>query len=375
MKDPRYAKLADVMVGYSTKVSQGDRVLIECTDVPPEFTAELVRRVRAAGGLPFVSTKQNAVLRELYLGADEEQMRLIGDYELYRMRMMDVYIGVRGWLNATEMSDVPTPLMQTVQRLWTEPVHLRQRVQFTRWVVTRFPTPSMAQSAGTSTEGFEDFYFRVCTMDYARMAQEAAKLKQRLERADRVRILGPNTDLEFSVKGIPVVPCVGERNLPDGEVYTAPVRDSVNGTITFNVPTLFNGVVYENVRLTFRDGKVVEACAGPNTERLNAVLDSDEGARYVGEFAIGINPFITKPMNDTLFDEKISGSIHLTPGNAYTIADNGNRSQIHWDMVLIQRPDFGGGEIHLDGECIRKDGLFVAEDLKGLNPDVLAGEG
>ncbi|MGQ9523279.1 MAG: aminopeptidase [Armatimonadota bacterium] len=373
MKDPRYAKLADVMVGYSTKVSDGDRVLIECTDVPPEFTTELVRRVRVAGGHPFVTIKQNVVLRELYLGASEEQMRLIGEYELYRMKMMDVYIGVRGWLNAAEMSDVPTPLMQTVQRLWTEPVHLRHRVNFTRWVVTRFPTASMAQAAGMSTEGFEDFYFRVCTMDYARMAREATKLTKRLEQADRVRLLGPGTDLEFSVKNIPVMPCVGKRNLPDGEVYTAPVRDSVNGTITFNVPTLFNGVIFENVRLTFRDGKVVEAFAGPNTDRLNAILDSDEGARYVGEFAIGFNPLIVKPMNDTLFDEKICGSVHLTPGNAYAVADNGNRSQIHWDMVLIQRPEYGGGEIHLDGECIRKDGLFVPDDLQGLNPDALAG--
>lgn len=374
MTDPRYKRLAEVVVGYSTAVNSGEKVLIEATDVPPEFTTTLIRRVRAAGGLPFVTTKQNIVLRELFLNSDEEQMRFIGEYELYRMKAMNVYIGVRGWENASEMSDVPTDTMKMVQKLWTNPVHLQHRVRHTRWVVMRFPTPSMAQAAGMSTTAFEDFFLRTCTMDYARMARECEALKQLMERTDRVRIVGPGTELEFSIKGIPVVPCVGHRNLPDGEIFTAPVRDSVHGMITFNTPTIYNGITFENIKLEFEKGRIVSASAGPKTKELNEILDSDEGARYVGEFSLGINPFILHPMKDTLFDEKISGSLHLTPGNAYDAADNGNRSQVHWDMILIQRPEFGGGEIFFDGECIRRDGLFVPEELQGLNPDRLAAQ-
>jgi aminopeptidase len=232
----------------------------------------------------------------------------------------------------------------------------------------------MAQAAGMSTTAFEDFFFRTCTLDYARMARECEALKQLMERTDRVRIVGPGTELEFSIKGIPVVPCVGHRNLPDGEIFTAPVRDSVHGMITFNTPTIYNGITFENIKLEFEKGRIVSASAGPKTKELNEILDSDEGARYVGEFSLGINPFILHPMKDTLFDEKISGSLHLTPGNAYDAADNGNRSQVHWDMILIQRPEFGGGEIFFDGECIRRDGLFVPEELQGLNPDRLAAQ-
>jgi aminopeptidase len=195
-------------------------------------------------------------------------------------------------------------------------------------------------------------------------------LKARMERTDRVKLVGPGTELEFSIKGIPAIKCAGNLNIPDGECYTAPVRDSVNGTISFNTPSVYQGFTYENIRFEFQNGKIVKATAN-DSGRLNAVLDTDEGARYIGEFSLGFNPYILKPMKDTLFDEKIAGSFHFTPGNAYKDADNGNRSAIHWDLVQIQRPDYGGGEIYFDGELIRKDGLFVVDDLKGLNPDAL----
>jgi aminopeptidase len=375
MLDPRYARLAELMVTYSVAVSPGERVLIEAFDVPPGFTAELVRAVARAGGLPLVSTKQNLVLRELYLNATDAQMQAIAECELFRMKMVQAYIGVRGWANATEMADVAPSQMLMCQRLWNRPVHLEQRVRHTRWVVLRYPTPAMAQAAGMSTPGFEDLYLRVCTMEYARMARAADALVRRMERTDEVRIVGPGTDLRFSIRGIPAVPCVGHRNLPDGEVFTAPVRTSPEGTISFNVPSVYNGITYDNVRLTFARGRIVDAEAGANTNLLQQALDSDEGARYVGEFALGFNPFILRPMKDTLFDEKIAGSLHLTPGAAYDEADNGNRSQLHWDMVLIQRPEYGGGEIWMDGECVRRDGLFVPEDLRPLNPDQLGAPG
>jgi aminopeptidase len=205
------------------------------------------------------------------------------------------------------------------------------------------------------------------------MAQAADVLRRRMADANAVHLKGPGeTDLRFSIKDIPAVPCTGSHNIPDGEVFSAPVRDSVNGVIAFNTPTVYQGNAFKNVRLTFKDGKVVEATADQGAEQLDAIFDTDEGARFVGEFAIGFNPFILEPMMDILFDEKIAGSLHFTPGQAYDEADNGNRSDIHWDLVLIQRPEYGGGEIVFDGETIRRDGLFVVDDLLALNPDRLA---
>jgi aminopeptidase len=230
----------------------------------------------------------------------------------------------------------------------------------------------MAQLAQMSTAAFEDFYFRVCTMDYGRMARAMAPLKELMEATDRVRLVAEGTDLAFSIAGIPAVPCDGKLNIPDGEVFTAPVRDSVEGTIQFNAPTIYDGVTHETVRLEFAGGKVVGATSS-ETDHLNRVLDTDEGARYVGEFAIGFNPHITRPMKDILFDEKIAGSIHFTPGNAYDEAFNGNRSQVHWDLVLRMDPAVGGGEVWFDDRLIRKDGRFVVPELEDLNPERLVG--
>jgi aminopeptidase len=304
------------------------------------------------------------------MNSTEEQSRVYGKRDLDFMKEMQAYIGVRGGFNINETSDVPDDKRKIYQSHWQKPV-LDQRVSNSKWVVLRWPSPSMAQLAGMSTQQFEDFYFDVCTLDYAKMAEAEAPLKDRMERADRVRIVGPNdTDLEFSIKGISAIQCDGDRNIPDGEVFTAPVRDSINGVIRYNAGTIYQGKSLDDVRLVFKDGKVAEATSS-DTKSLNEILDTDEGARYVGEFSLGFNPHITRVMRDILFDEKIAGSLHLTPGQAYEEADNGNRSKIHWDLVLIQTPEFGGGEIYFDDELIRKDGRFVPDYLQGLNPENL----
>lgn len=349
-------------------VTPGDKVFIETFDIPADFAAELIRTVAEAGGLPLISTNQMAVRRALYQVATEEQMRLIGKLELARMEAVQCYVGVRGAENISELSDVPPDRMSLYEQHWWNPVHSEVRVKKTRWVVLRWPNASMAQAAGMCTEAFEDFYFEVCAnVDYAEMARAAQPLKELMDRTDRVRINGPGTDLSFSKKGIATIPCAGERNVPDGEIFTCPVRDSVNGTIQFNCETLYRGTIFNNIRLVFKNGRIVEAAAGGDTARLNEILDADEGARYIGEWSLAFNPRILKPMKDILFDEKIAGSFHLTPGQAYDEADNGNRSQIHWDMVCIQRPEFGGGVIYFDNVLVRKDGLFTLPELSALN--------
>lgn len=372
MIDPRVARLADVLVGYSTRVQPGERVLIETYDLPDQVTTTLVNRVAEAGGLPFVTSKRNAILRALYQNATEEQMRLTASYEKARMQEMNAYIGVRGSDNISEFSDVPDDRMKLFRSYWWHPVHSETRIKTTKWVVLRWPSASMAQAAGLSTEAFEGFYFDVCTFDYSKMNAAIAPLKARMDAADQVRITGRDTELKFSIKNIPTVPCTGQMNIPDGECFTAPVRDSVSGVIAFNTPTLYQGTVFEDIRLELQNGKIIGATAANGlTDKLNQILDTDAGARYIGEWSLGFNPYVLSPMKDILFDEKIAGSFHFTPGEAYEEADNGNRSAVHWDMVFIQRPEYGGGDIFFDGELIRHDGLFVPGDLQPLNPDNL----
>ena len=374
MKDARYVDLANLLVHHSCDLKPGEKLLIECFDIPPEFTVELVRAAAAAGALPLAQTYHQVVQRALIQVATDPQIQTWSDIDSNRMRQMDAYIGVRGSHNIAETSDVPRERMDLYEKHYWHGVHSEIRVPKTKWVVLRWPHPAMAQSAGMSTEAFEDFYFKVCAgVDYAKMAKAAEPLVELMDKTDRVRIVGPGTDLRFSKKGIPTKACTGDRNIPDGECFSCPVRDSVEGHIQFNCETLYRGTVFNNIRLEFKNGKVVRADAGAPavTDKVNEILNADEGARYVGEFAIAFNPFITKPMKDILFDEKIAGSFHFTPGQAYDTYGNGNKSQIHWDMVCIQRPDYGGGEIWFDDKLVRKDGLFVLPELAELNPDRL----
>jgi len=371
MIDPRIGKLADVLVNYSCAIQPGENILIEAIDVPHEFTSAVVRAAASAGGRPLVMLKSNQVNRALMLAGSREQWDAIAAVERAQMEKVQCYIGARGNSNISELSDVPADRQAIYEQSVWKLVHHQVRIRKTRWVVLRWPSPSMAQMAEMSTEAFEDFFFAVCTLDYAKMSRAMRPLRELMERTDRVRLKGPNgTDLNFSIRGIPAVPCEGKRNIPDGEVFTAPVRDSVNGVIHFSAPTIYRGTTHSDIRLVFHDGKIVEA-SSTATAKLNEVLDADEGARYVGEFAIGFNPYCTRPMKDILFDEKIAGSIHFTPGACYDEASNGNKSDIHWDMVLIQTPEFGGGEIWFDDRLIRDDGRFVLPELEGLNPENL----
>jgi aminopeptidase len=364
MHDQRFDKLAKLLVEYSTRLKRNDNLLIEAFDVPDEMVIALVRATRKAGAVPFVQIQRNRVSRELALEASDRQLNFASQHELARMKKMQAYIALRGSHNITELSDVPVSKMQLVAKKM-RPVQ-DHRVKKTKWCVLRWPTASMAQLAGMSTEAFEDFYFDVCTLDYEKLQPGMKALKEFMERTDRVQIKGPGTNLRFSIKEIPAVICGGDRNIPDGEVFTAPIKNSVEGHVTFNAPSIYQSIAFDGIRLDFKNGKVIKATSN-QTDKLNKILNSDAGARYIGEFSLGFNPYVLEPMRDILFDEKIAGSFHFTPGQAYEEADNGNRSQVHWDMVCIQRKNYGGGEIYFDGKLIRRDGEFLPKELRSLN--------
>jgi aminopeptidase len=369
MIDPRLKQLCHSLVTYSMSIKKGERVLIENFDCPEELSTQLIKEVYDVGGVPYSWVRNQRIQRALLQEATQEQIEEMTRYDATLMQDMEAYVAFRGSLNTSELSDVDEEKLNLYRSIYSKRVHHELRVKKTKWVVLRYPNGSMAQLAGMSTEQFEDFYFKVCNLDYSKMDRAMDVMAERLKSVDEVHITGPGTDLRFSVKGIPSKKCSGHMNIPDGEIYTAPVRNSANGRITYNTPSFSQGFKFENISFEFKDGKIIDAKAN-NNERINKILDTDEGARYLGEFAFGVNPYILHPMCDTLFDEKIAGSIHLTPGSCYEDADNSNESAVHWDLVLIQRPEYGGGEIAFDGEVIRKDGKFLG-DLAVLNEENL----
>ena len=366
MKDPRFSQLARQLTSYSTQLKKGESVLLDLYDVPESFAVDLIREVRRRGANPHIRLHTASVTRELLRGANAEQYRIDAKHLLAEMKDMDAYIAVRGSHNIAEQSDVAPKKMELAMGQLRKVID--HRVKKTKWCVLRWPHPAMAQQAGMSTEAFEDFYFKVCLLDYKSLLPSMNALKRLMEKTNEVLLKGPGTDLTFSIKDIPAIVCGGNYNIPDGEVFTAPVKNSVAGVLSYNAPSIYRGIPFDGVCFEFEEGKIVKAtAAGGKTRELNKILDSDQGARYIGEFALGFNPEIKEPMRDILFDEKIADSFHFTPGQAEEEVDNGNRSQVHWDLVNIQRPDYGGGEVIFDGKVIRKNGKFLPKALAKLN--------
>ena len=367
--DTRYIKLAKNLCGHSAKIKQGEHVLLDLWETPVEMAEALIDEISSRGAFAHVELGNPRIARRLAMSSGGDRLAVAAECALYKMKKMDAYIAIRGSHNIFENSDVPQNRMAEISAAMKESVDWR--VNKTKWVVLRWPNPAMAQLAQMSTEAFEDFYFDVCTMDYDKMDEGMAAMKKLMESTDQVHITGPNTDLRFSIKGMRAIPCGGQYNIPDGEIFTAPVRDSGEGVVEYNAPTIYNGVSFDRITLEFEKGKIVRAGSPSNELMLRKILSSDEGAAYIGEFAMGFNPYVNRPMRDILFDEKIAGPFHFTPGQAYTEADNGNKSRIHWDMVCIQTPEYGGGEIRFDGKLVRKDGVFIGEGIEKLNPEYL----
>lgn len=365
MKDKRNEVLARQLLDYSTQVKKGETLYLEIKGKETlELGKQIIRLATEKGVTTFWFYNDESLLRQFVKGSSDDQFKRQAELHLELMTRADAYIGLRGSDNPFDMADIPQEQIDKLNSIFYKPVHLEERVKRTRWVVLRYPNNAMAQLAETSQEAFEDFYFNVCCADYAKMSKAQDKLFALMDATDKVKITAPETDLTFSIKSIPCVKCDGLRNIPDGEVYTAPVKDSINGVITYNTPSLYQGTVYNKISLNFEKGRIVKATCDGDQTKLNKIFDTDEGARSVGEFAIGVNPFILHPMKDTLFDEKIAGSFHFTPKQCYDEASNGNQSSIHWDLVLIQRPEYGGGEIWFDDKLIRKDGVFTDADME-----------
>lgn len=370
MLDNRIEKLAKNLINYSINLQKNEKVLIEASGVDTPLIEALIKEAYAVGGFPLVNIKDPKVNRALLMGTSEKHSKLWAKHTIPLMEDMDAYIGIAGGNNVFEFSGVPHENMLHYTMHYSKPIHRDIRVTKTKWVILRYPTEGMSQLANMSTTDFEDHYFNVCNLDYKKMDNAMDALKKIMEKTDQVEIKAKNTHLTFSIKDIIAVKCSGHMNIPDGEIYTAPVKNSVNGYIQYNVPSTHSGVRHDNIYFEFKDGKIMKATSS-NTEELLKVLDTDEGARYIGEFSFGLNPYINEPILDILFDEKINGSIHFTPGASYKDADNGNVSAVHWDLIQIQRPEYGGGEIYFDGVLIRKDGRFVLKQLLPLNPENL----
>ncbi len=366
MEISREKKLAQLLVNYSVELKKGENCLINAIDVPESIVEHLVKEVSKAGANPIVNYSTIRIEKALIANSTIKSIELATDLDVYRMEKMDAFIGIRGVVNPREMANITTEL-ELHNKIYNNKVHHEIRVPKTKWVVLRYPTQLMAYQANMSFTEFEDYFYKVTTeVDYPKMEKAMLKAKAFLDKADKVHIKGEGTDLKFSIKGMGSIICAGKANIPDGEIYSAPVKDSVNGVITYNTPSTYNGKQFTDVFFKIKDGKIVEATSN-DTEAINKVLDVDEGARYFGEFALGCNREITFAMDNTLFDEKIAGSFHFTPGNAYEDCDNTNRSTIHWDLVNIQTPEYGGGEIYIDDQLIRKDGIFVHPAFVDLN--------
>ena len=371
--DSRVDQLARLLVRHSCQLRPGEKVLIEAIDAPEEVVSSLLRAAKEAGATPLLSLKQHSLMRELCELYSAHDIQFFAACELELFKRVDAFISIRAAHHQNELRNVPPEKLANMLRHYIKPVHYDYRNEHLRWVALRWPTAAMAESAGMSVSDFEDFFFQVCNFDYARLDAAMTPLSELMARTDSVRITGAGTDLYFSIAGMANHKSVGRNNIPDGELFTAPLKNSVQGRIRFNVPSNYYGFRYEDVSLEFRDGHVVSGSCN-DSDRLNQLLDQDEGARYVGEFAFGLHPHVERPIGDLLFDEKIGGSIHLALGNAYPNCDNGNKSAIHWDLILNQHKDLGGGEIYFDGRLVSKNGLFVVPELAALNPELSQAE-
>lgn len=365
MISPEDKKLAQQLLEHSTELKSDENIMIQLVGLNGiGLIRALVEAVREIGAHPFVKIEDSETNRILLERGDStfwEHQATVDQLPL--MKQMDAFIGIRASENIYENSSVSSEANSAYSKNFLNPVHFKQRVDHTKWVVLRYPSAAFAMNAKMTTSDFYQFYYDACLLDYSKLENAMKPLEALLRETDTIKLEGVGTDIEFSVKGQNWIPCFGKRNIPDGELFSSPIIDSVNGEITY-APSVYQGKPFEFVKLKVENGVVVDFDSS-NNDALKEILDTDKGSRRFGEFSFGLNPVIKNPMYDILFDEKIYGSNHLTLGKDYEIASNGNSSNIHWDLVCI------GADVYLDNELVRKGRLFVKDELKGLNPDRL----
>jgi len=363
MVDPRDIKLADILINYSIELTKGDNVclLTDSTQTLPLFL-EVYKKVIIGGGYPYPH-----IFLDPHIGsegmdphfmkyASEEQLQHLSPLRLREMQAMDAYIRIGAPANKQELSGID-PRRISMRRKTTKTI-LDERLR-KKWVVTRYPTPSLAQAAGMSTEDFVGFFYNACLIDWEKQEKKQEAIRKRFESGKIVRVLAEDTDLKASIEGRKCTKCFGKRNMPDGEIYFAPNETYTTGYIKYTYPYNMQGQVISGIFLKFEKGKVVDFSAEINQKALEALLNTDDGARRLGEFGIGTNEGITRFTSETLFDEKIEGTVHITPGNAYEDSGGLNKSAIHADIVKDLRKEKGGGEIQIDGETVQKDGKWL----------------
>lgn len=361
--------LADRLVDYSCAVKAGEKVLITYSDTSTSFIETLIEKIASVGAIPIVFRMDRRIKRRLLLNANDDILNCYRETVKPIMKNADAVILIGGSLNDFELSDVPANIMAKYSKLYIEPIHFDIRCK-KKWVLLRYPTYSFAQSSHMSSEKFAEFFFNVCNLDYESIDKKMDPLKELMEKTDKVRIETPTTNLTFSIKGMPAIKCSGQCNIPDGEIYTAPIKNSINGTILFNIPAIDNGYEFRDIRLTFENGQIVDFDCN-NKDKFAEILDTDEGSRYMGEFAFGLNPYCTESVNDILFDEKMCSSIHMAIGSSYEDCFNGNKSAVHLDLIQKHTPKLGGGKIFFDDTLIYENGRFILPNLVDLNAENL----
>jgi len=362
-------KLAEKLVNYSCRVKENEKVLISYSDCPNTLIEALIEEITKINAIPIIYRLDKSIKRRLLLNTSENMMKYYSDIVKPIMESADAVILIGGSENDFELSDIPNENLYFYNKYYVEPIHFKIRCD-KKWVLLRYPNPALAQSSHLSTEKFSEFFFNVCTLDYSKLDEKMNPLKELMEHTDKVHIVTPTTDLSFSIKNMPAIKCSGQCNIPDGEIYTAPVKDSVNGHILFNVPAIENGIEFNNIKLVFENGKIIDFDCNDKAT-FERVLNTDEGSRYLGEFAFGLNPYCENYIKDILFDEKMTSSIHLAIGSSYEDCYNGNTSAVHLDLIQSHKKEVGGGKIYFDDALIYENGKFIWPNLVDLNSENL----
>jgi len=368
-EDPRLEEFAEVLVNRATHVEEGDNVYLLCKSLEslPLFR-EVRRQVIKRGGMPHehllydTMNGAGAADYDWFKHADSNQLETLSRAKKQEMEKMDAYIRIGGGDNTQDLSGIHPEKISEWKSTTRE--ILNERLS-KKWVATRFPTKSMAQNAGMSTQEFEEMVFEAVTADYSDISKRNKKVKELVDGAEEVRIKSKDTDIRMSLENREGVSADGKNNIPDGEVFYAPVKDSIEGYISFTYPGVDSGTEVHGIKLWFENGKIVDFQAEKNEDYLEKMINTDEGSKYVGELGLGTNRQITEFTKDTLFDEKIAGTVHMAIGRAYEECapeSKRNESAIHWDIVNDLRSRAGGGKIIVDGKVVQEDGKWIFED-------------